>query len=360
MTFLLIVFVFLLLAGVQTLLLALFGLRGFSYERSFSRPAASEGEPVELIEVIRNRSPFFLPWVRVETSLPASFAFSTREEVEIRGMHYHVSVFTLMPFSQVTRRHHVTLTRRGHYRLEGASLTAGDLFGMNPLMREISAPAEILVWPKLLPDISGQLPSFRSQGEVSVRRWIQPDPFLVSGIRGYRTGDPERDIHWAATARTGSLQVKTRDYTADPRLMVLINGQKTESQWGDLMDYEQEQIEYAVSLAASLCVDALRRGLEAGFAASMPLDEETVCACLPPQRYAGWEETLLSAFASLRIRMLHSFPTFLEQLPRMTGTDIVILSCYDSPEIQQKMNRLRQMGNSVTLKILPEVRHAVS
>ena len=231
MTFLLIVFVFFLLAGAQALLLALFGLRGFSYARSFSRPAAYEGEPVELIEVIRNCSPFFLPWVRVETSLPASFAFSTREEVEIRGMHYHVSVFTLMPFCQVTRRHHVTLTRRGHYRLEGASLTAGDLFGMNPLMREISAPAEILVWPKLLPDIRGQLPSFRSQGEVSVRRWIQPDPFLVSGIRGYRAGDPERDIHWAATARLGALQVRTHDYTADPRLMVLINGQKAESQW---------------------------------------------------------------------------------------------------------------------------------
>ena len=358
MTFLLIVVIFLLLAGVQALLLALFGLRGFSYERSFSRPAAYEGEPVELIEVIRNRSPFFLPWVRVETSLPASFAFSTREEVEIRGMHFHVSVFTLMPFSQVTRRHHVTLTRRGHYTLEHASLTAGDLFGMNTLLKEIDAPAEIFVWPRLLADMRQQLPSFRSQGEVSVQRWIQPDPFLVNGIRGYRTGDPERDIHWAATARLGSLQVKTHDFTSDPRLMVLINGQKTESQWGDLMDYEQEQIEYAISLAASLCVDALRRGLEAGFAASMPLDEETVCACLPPQRYAGWEETLLNAFASLRIRMVRSFPTFLEQLPRLTGTDILILSCYDSPEIQLRIQRLRLMGNSVTLKLLPEVRHA--
>ena len=85
MTFLLIVFVFFLLAGAQALLLALFGLRGFSYARSFSRPAAYEGEPVELIEVIRNRSPLFLPWVRVETRIPPSFGFNTKEEVEIRG-----------------------------------------------------------------------------------------------------------------------------------------------------------------------------------------------------------------------------------------------------------------------------------
>ena len=49
MTYLLIVSVFFLLAGLQALGLAWFGLRGFSYERSFSRPAAYEGESVELI-----------------------------------------------------------------------------------------------------------------------------------------------------------------------------------------------------------------------------------------------------------------------------------------------------------------------
>jgi RNA polymerase sigma factor RpoD-like protein len=135
--------------------------------------------------------------------------------------------------------------------------------GMRTLLRDVEAPAEIYAWPKLFADLQNTLPSSRSQGDLSVRRWIQPDPFLVNGIRAYRTGDPERDIHWAATARVGALQVKTHDFTADPRLMVLINGQKSESQWGDLMDYEQEPIEYAISLAATLCLDALRRGQEA-------------------------------------------------------------------------------------------------
>ena len=358
MTFLLIVSVFLLLGGLQALCLKLFGLRGFSYERSFSRPAACEGETVELIEVIRNRSPFFLPWVRVETSVPPSFSFSTREAVEVRGGHFHTSVFTLAPFSQVTRRHHVTLNRRGHYTLQLASLTAGDLMGMQTLLTDVEARAGIFVYPRLLPDVQSLLPSSRHQGDVSVRRWIQPDPFLVNGIRGYRDGDPERDIHWAATARLGSLQVKTHDFTSDPRLMVLINGQVSESPWGGLMDDEQARIEYAISLAASLCLDALRRGQEAGFAASMPLDEDETCACLAPARRTGWEEALLRAFAALRIRMVRSFPTFLTQLPRMTGADIVILSCYDSPEIRLRMRELRLLGNSVTLQLLPEVCHA--
>ncbi len=355
MDFLLIVAVFLIMAIIQAWLVARFGMRGFSYRRALSRTEAYEGDRVELIEVIGNRSLFFLPWVRLETRVPPAFGFHTREEVEIRGGHYHKSVFTLLPYSQVTRRHHVVLGHRGHYRLHHASLTASDLLGMRLVSRELDAPAEIYVYPRLLPERDIMFPSSRAQGDISVRRWIQPDPFLVNGIRGYRAGDPERDIHWAATARVGELQVKTHDFTSDPRLMVLINGQKTEDQWGSLMEYEQQRIEYAISLAASMCVYALRHGMEAGFAASMPLDEGEECACLLPGRGAGWEQTLLCAFAALQIRLLRSFPTFLEHLPRLTGADIVILSCYDSPEIRERMRQLRLLGNSVTLRLLEEV-----
>ena len=357
MGFLVIAAVFILLAVVQSELMARFGLRGFAYRRAFSRADAWAGERVEYVEVIRNRGPFFLPWVRVETRIPPSFGFHTREEVEIRGGNYHKSVFTMSPYSQVTRRHQVLLHERGHYRLRQASVTVGDLLGLHALARDQDAMAEIFVYPALLPASEAALPSSRAQGALSVMRWIQPDPFLVNGIRGYRAGDPERDIHWAATARTGELQVKTHDATSDPRLLVLINGQKTEGQWGDLMDYEREEIEYAISLAATMCVTALRNGLEAGFAASMPLDEAEDCACLLPGRGAAWEEALLRGFASLRVRQVRSFPTFMEQLPRVSDMDIVILSAYDSADIRLQMERLRRLGNSVTLRLLRGVRH---
>ena len=346
------------LAIAQSALLGRLGLRGFSYERRFERRDAWVGDSVGFIEVIRNRGPFLLPWVRVETRVPPSFGFRTREAVDIRGENYHKSVFTLLPFSQVTRRHRVTLHQRGHYALQMASVTAGDLLGMRSVGVDMEAPAEIFVYPELLDrDALGRYFS-RAQGGVSVRRWIQPDPFLVNGIRGYRPGDPEHDIHWAATARTGELQVKTHDYTADPRLMVLINGQKTENQWGDLMDYEQEAIERAISLAATLCLTALRQGVEAGFGANLPLDEGEESAYLPPLRGRGREEELLRAFARLRVRRVRRFPTFLEQLPPLPGADYIILSCYDSEEIRQRMAALCRAGCTAELILLPEVPHA--
>ena len=355
MDILIILAVFLGLGGVQAWLLKRFGLRGFSYSRGFSATDAQAGERVEFVEVIGNRSLLFLPWVRVEARMPSSFVFHTKEDVEIRGERYHKSMFTLMPFSRVTRRHRVVPGQRGHFLLTQVSVTAGDLLGMRLDSRDADAPAELYVYPALPGEDGLPLPSARPQGDASVWRWILPDPFLVNGIRGYRPGDPVRDIHWPATARTGELQVKTHDYTADPRLMVLINAQKTEDQWGDLMDYEQERIERALSLAASMCVYALRRGVEAGFGANMPLDEETECACLLPDRGAAWEDTLLRAFAALRIQLLRSFPTFLEQLPRVSGMDIVLLSCYDSEDIRRQMAQLERLGNSVTLMLIPEV-----
>ena len=353
MDILIILAVFLGLGGVQAWVLKRFGLRGFSFSRGFSATDAQAGERVEFMEVIGNRSLLFLPWVRVEARMPSSFVFHTKEDVEIRGERYHKSMFTLMPFSRVTRRHRVVPRQRGHFLLTQVSVTAGDLLGMRLDSRDVDAPAELYVYPTLPGEDGLPLPSARPQGDASVWRWILPDPFLVNGIRGYRPGDPVRDIHWPATARTGELQVKTHDYTADPRLMVLINAQKTEDQWGDLMDYEQEPIERAISLAAGLCLRALSQGGEAGFAANIPLDEEETAAYFPPAREAGRQTALLRAFSCLRIRRVCSFPTFLEQLPPLSGVDFVILSCYDSPVIRRHMEAMAQLGNSVALHILP-------
>ena len=102
MDILLILAIFAALCLLQALLIALLAPRGFGYARRFSVSDASCGDKVEFIEVIRNRAPLLLPWVRMEARVPASFEFHTREEVEIRGENYHKSVFTLMPYSQIT------------------------------------------------------------------------------------------------------------------------------------------------------------------------------------------------------------------------------------------------------------------
>ena len=349
---LLILLVFLAFLFVQNALVSHFGLRRFQYTRTFSRRTATEGDTVTLTEVIRNKKPLFLPWLRIESNISPYLLFDTDEEHDVRFDRFHKSVFTLPAFSQVTRKNRVKLSHRGHYVLNNVSVTTGDLLGMMIISEEYSAPAEIFVYPKLLPDNDFPLPSTRYQGDVSVKRFIIDDPFLVNGIRAYREGDPVRDIHWAATARVGALQVKTHDFTADPKLLVLINVQRSERQWTELMDYEQDVIEQGISLAASLCLRALRNGAEAGFAANMPLDDSEECAYLAPVGGAGADDLILSALASLRIKRLKRFPTFLEEMENLHGMDIVIITCYVCADMEKHMQALRRAGNAVTVYLL--------
>lgn len=347
------------IAALQAWLVRAFGLRGVTYRRSFSQKSAFAGEEVRMVEVLRNAKPLPLPWLRAESRMAAALRFP--ERAKDGGTHamdedslFHRSVFFLAPFSQVTRTHRVTLLRRGHYAVGSVALTVGDLFGLSFASAELDTGASIDVYPRLLPLESAQLPASRMLGDLLVKRWIVPDPFLVAGIREWQHGDARRDVHWAATARTGRLQVKAHDYTAEPRLLVVLNVQRDEEQWGDLMDYEQPVIEHGLSIAATLCVHALAAGLEAGFAANAPTGDGSNTTLLMPARAAGLDTALLTAMARLRIVRARNFYTFLEDLLALTGQDMLILSAYDSPRIQQRMAMLRMRGNSVSLQLLPK------
>ncbi len=334
---------------LQRWVLLRFGLKGLSYQRRFSTPAAFEGEEAELIEVIRNDRPFFVPWLRAESRISPHLRFGRQDNLSVRGERYHRSIFTLRPFQQITRRHKVRLAHRGAFDAGNVSLTAGDLLGISGQGTELYSPARILVYPRLLSEDDLPLPVSRLQGDLIVRRHLVSDPFLVNGIRAYQSGDAVKDIHWPATARMGSLQVKTHDYTADTKLLVVINAQMTEDQWGDLMDYEQALIERAISMAATVCVKVLRAGVAAGFAANMPMDSGDQPVIDPPERYNAREEELLSAFARLKILRCRSFLTFLDDLSFLRGTDILMLSAYVSEGMEEKINQLRFHGNTVTV-----------
>lgn len=341
-----------LLAVIQRWLLSHWGLKGLNYTRSFSRRTVYEGEEAEMVEVLRNDRPLFIPWLRAESRLSPYLRLGRQENLAVSGDRYHKSIFTLRPYQQITRRHRVLLTHRGAYDAGNVSLTVGDLLGISGGGVQLHTPAEILVYPRLLPEDALPLPVSRLQGELLVRRHLVSDPFLINGIRPYQYGDQMRDVHWRATARMGSLQVKTHDYTADTKLLVVINGQMSEDQWGDLMDYEQALIEHAISLAATVCCRVLRGGVAAGFAANMPLNEQEKTTILPPEKNPGREEELLAAFAKLKILRSRNFLSFLEDLSFLRGTDVLLLSAYTSPNVEEKLRNLRMLGNTVTVHLL--------
>ncbi|MBR5288163.1 MAG: DUF58 domain-containing protein [Clostridia bacterium] len=335
---------------LSVFLLKAFALRGLVCTRTFRRSTVFEGEEDEMIEVVRNDRPMIVPWLRVESRVSPHIRLGTQENLNVSDFTHYCSLFFLMPYQQIRRRHKVKFLHRGQYDLGNASLTAGDLFGLIEAHREQEMSAAVLVYPRLLDESELPTPLTMLMDEVVSRRQLLTDPFLVRGIRPYQMGDPVRDIHWPATARMNEPHVRLHDYAARSRLLVVLNFERKEGQWGDrLMEYEQEEIEREISIAATLCVRALDLGLSAGFAANMPIGEETTSAFIPPQRDPSTMERLLSALACLRLKRTLSFPTFLQTLDSCQGLDILVLSCFDSEDIQTELRRLRADGNQAEL-----------
>lgn len=321
------------------------------YERKISKTSVFEGESLDLMEIIANNKLTPLPWLRVESKLSPWLRFRSQENLEILDDRFHRSVFYLRPYSRITRRYNVKCIRRGYYDLSITTLTAGDLFGLGTVSHEAHSDAKLFVYPSILGQ--DQLPeeALRWQGDVSVKRWIFPDPILINGIRGYQLGDSRKDIHWRASARTGELQVKTHDYTVFPRLLIVFNIDPEDNFWGMLSDQQQEEMEYGIRTVATLCNWAILNNMEIGLysnaAISFAPDRNIAIA---PACNASQMTHILETLAGLQFKEQESIYRTLERLVEnnTSETDILVFSTFWNQSLESRCDELRRKGNSVT------------
>ena len=328
-------------------------LRQLRCKRSLSCTTAFAGESGEMIEVVGNHSPFIIPWLRLESYLSPYLKLGKQDSVQSLHETFYASLFTLMPYQQIRRTHHIRFLRRGVYELGSASLTSGDILNVFRFGLSLEDSVQVLVFPRLLD--ADQIPPVLSQqmGELSRRRQLMEDPFLVRGIRAYQPGDPFRDIHWPATARVGQAQLRLHDYSARTRLLVVLNVQGEDMQWQDkLEDRMEETMEYALSLAATECMQALDSGLCAGFAANTSTQDDRETTLMLPSDGSAVREAILTTLARLHTTRHQHFPHFLKELGVHSGLDILVLSCYGNEEIRQACQALAGRGTRVTLHVV--------
>ena len=141
-----------------------------------------------------------------------------------------------------------------------------------------------------------------------------------------------------------------RDYTVETRLLVVLNVQNEDQQWGKHMPEQHLQaVEGAIHLAATLCVQALRLGLHAGFAANMPLGDSKDSICMLPAGGSAQEDELLNAFARLSMVRAENILPFLSGLEGQQGLDILLLSRYESESLHMALEKLAAAGNRTQL-----------
>ena len=322
------------------------------YTRTISKSAVFEGENIDLVEIIANNKLTPLPWLRVESKLSPWLRFRSQENLEILDDRFHRSVFYLRPYSRITRRYNVKCVRRGYYDLSITTLTVGDLFGLSSTSQELHTDsAKLFVYPSILGQDELPDEALRWQGDVSVKRWIFPDPILINGIRGYQLGDSRKDIHWKASARSGSLQVKTHDYTVFPRLLLVFNIEPEDNFWGMLSAQQQEEMEYGVRVIATLSNWAIENNMEVGMFSNAGISyaQDRVIG-IEPACNASQMSHILETLAGLEITEKESIYRTMERLLEAdtSESDILVFSTFWNDSLESRAEELRRKGNSVT------------
>lgn len=331
-------------------------LKSLSYSRYFSNTAAYEGESVEMIEEIINAKLLPLPWLRLESSISMGLKFGRQENLGISTgeiSQNHISLFYLKSYRHIKRRHHVTCERRGLYHLESVTMTTGDLFGMSRKTKTFPLQLELMVYPLLLNLDDLPLPIHSWLGELPVKRWIVEDPFLTAGIREYSSGDSMGLVNWKATARTGTMQVHKKDYTADSRLVICLNVETSDSMWRTVTDVER--IELGIRYAATIAEYAMQHGIETGFVCNGRVNYGGDSDPILVEPMAQMEE-FLEVLAKLSLDRTLPMSRLLEMEAEngVSDIDYLIISCHQGAELQVATEVLMQQGNGVEWLIIPE------
>lgn len=333
-----------------------FALKKVSYTRYFSSKTAYEGEQIEMVEEIVNGKLLPLPWLRLESSISRGLEFGNQDNLAISsGEIYqnHVSLFYLRSYRQIKRRHLVRCERRGIFRLDTATMTTGDLFGLSRKTHTYPLQLELLVYPGMIdPDLL-PLPVHSWLGELPVKRWIVEDPFLTAGTREYSSGDSLACINWKATARSGVMQVHRKDYTADSRLIICLNVENSDSMWRAVTD--ADRIELGIRYAATVADYAISHGVETGLLCNGRL-EGTGARDPVIQELMGSVEDMFGLLARLNLDRTLPMSRILEQEceNHSSGNDYLVISCHRGDELLQAAERLQLLGNGVEWLDIPE------
>lgn len=189
--------------------------------RHLSQVQVEEGDQITVGLTLRYRGVIPVPWVLIEDLLPRDAILRRPAALEVEGKRLILAM--LWPRSTRMFTYRIRCNRRGYFQIGPAVLETGDVFGLYKQFKMIAEPEFLTVEPAVIPLDGFDLVSRRPLGEIRMQSRLFEDPSRIAGVRKYERGDPLNRIHWASTARTGTLHSKQYEATCIAGVSILLD-----------------------------------------------------------------------------------------------------------------------------------------
>ena len=340
-------------------------IKRLKYKREFSVQGAFEGDELVITETIYNNSALPVFFVDVESYIYNNLKlmnysgdsddFAYFADFADSSMQLITSRFYLMPYMQVKRRHKIKCIRRGYYNMDTSRIVTKSIGAEKSVY--FNFKAELYVYPKAVELNEMSYPVNFIQGDSISKRRVMQDPFSISGIRDYASGDPFSMINFKATAKSGfqgiqSIKVNKLDYCSDRVFMIYINFQApSEMAQGIPTDIYENLMEQALSFAASFISKALHNGYKVGLSANCQLISGEIFIAFPIVGGLHHIEEILREMAKAQIRCGASFSSLLERGTRadIYNAEIFVITPYIDKNIDNSIAVLKKRNNIVTI-----------
>lgn len=197
--------------------------QNLSVRISFKNREIFEGGQGELLEVVENKKHLPLSMLKVKFHTDRNLVFDDIEGSNVSDLFYRNDVFQIGGGERITRTLSFTGQKRGYYKIMGIDLVSTDLLMTTDMAESRKEDSWLYVYPKPFYDEDFMQSLQQLNGEVLTRQHLIEDPFEYRGIREYQPYDTMRSVNWKATAKTGSLKVNQRNYTALQTIRIFFN-----------------------------------------------------------------------------------------------------------------------------------------
>jgi|GEM_PF-1719302 len=233
-------------------------------------------------------------------------------------------------FDRINFSKEIVCKYRGYYRVGQVKVSIYDPLMMYKRQIDFNKPIDITVYPRVLPLKQKHRQSQDFYGTLkSARRTIE-DRTNIINIRPYTLGDPLKNIHWKLTAKTGELHTKEFEQTVSTKLVILMDGEHTES-------FDRDKEEIMVSFCASLVNEVLQESLK--FKLIINDQNNTLLEGADPGDFQGILEALTKFESDSDTAFHHFLNRHLNEATQVKSETVVIITPHITEALAEVISR---------------------